>query len=155
MVVDGLPDASGVIQPRTREELERFTALVRSAVGFDERRGDRVTVDGMRFLAEEPAGTLADRDAAAGGVSLLWLIPPVLLLLGGGAWLLFRRRAVAPPIEVSLAPKEPLREPEEMTSLGADIEVRRSSIAAIHALIDEHPDGALAVLRSWIDEGTG
>jgi len=36
-------------EPRSQEELDRLTALVRSAIGFDEKRGDRVEVVNLRF----------------------------------------------------------------------------------------------------------
>lgn len=40
---------------RSKEELEKIGGLVRSAVGFDDRRGDMVTVEAVPFLvAEEP-----------------------------------------------------------------------------------------------------
>lgn len=58
LLVDGLysPGASGEVtyQPRTKEDLDRIAALVRSAVGFDEKRGDHVEVVNLRF-AEGPA----------------------------------------------------------------------------------------------------
>jgi flagellar M-ring protein FliF len=41
--------------PRPQEELDRIAALVRSAIGFDERRGDRVEIVNLRFA--EVAGT--------------------------------------------------------------------------------------------------
>jgi len=41
--------------PRAQEELDRITALVRSAIGFDEKRGDQVEVVNLRFA--EVAGT--------------------------------------------------------------------------------------------------
>jgi flagellar M-ring protein FliF len=41
--------------PRPQEELDRITALVRSAIGFDDKRGDRVEVVNLRFA--EVAGT--------------------------------------------------------------------------------------------------
>jgi flagellar M-ring protein FliF len=41
--------------PRPQEELDRITALVRSAIGFDEKRGDHVEVVNLRFA--EVAGT--------------------------------------------------------------------------------------------------
>lgn len=37
-------------QPRSQEELDRLTALVRSAIGYDEKRGDRVEVVNLRFV---------------------------------------------------------------------------------------------------------
>ena len=39
-------------QPRSAEELERLTTLVKSAIGFDEKRGDHVDVVSMRFVME-------------------------------------------------------------------------------------------------------
>ena len=41
-------------QPRAKEELDRIAALVRSAIGFDQKRGDQVEVVNLRF-AEVPA----------------------------------------------------------------------------------------------------
>jgi flagellar M-ring protein FliF len=40
-------------QPRSPEELERITGLVRSAIGYDEKRGDHVEVVSMRFTADD------------------------------------------------------------------------------------------------------
>ena len=66
VLVDGVweAQASGPAQfrERTAEELQRISALVRGAIGFDERRGDAVEVVSLRF-AEPPSG-----DAAAGGM---------------------------------------------------------------------------------------
>jgi flagellar M-ring protein FliF len=41
-------------QPRSKEEVEQIGALVRSAIGFDQKRGDQVQVVNLRF-AETPA----------------------------------------------------------------------------------------------------
>src|SRR5580704_14931541 len=49
-------------QPRSKEEIDRIAALVRSAIGFDAKRGDQVEVVNLRFAEtpaipiEEPAG---------------------------------------------------------------------------------------------------
>ncbi|MGL4286673.1 MAG: flagellar basal-body MS-ring/collar protein FliF [Phreatobacter sp.] len=57
VLVDGIyaRDGQGNInyQPRAAEELERIGALVRSSIGFDQRRGDQVEVVNLRF-AEGP-----------------------------------------------------------------------------------------------------
>ncbi|MBV1799250.1 flagellar M-ring protein FliF [Siccirubricoccus sp. G192] len=65
VLVDGVaePGSPPTWRERTPEELARIGALVRSAVGFDERRGDKVEVVSMRFVEEaaappEPAGPL-------------------------------------------------------------------------------------------------
>jgi flagellar M-ring protein FliF len=41
-------------QPRSKEEIDRIAALVRTAVGFDQKRGDQVEVINLRF-AEQPS----------------------------------------------------------------------------------------------------
>ena len=46
-----------VYQPRSKEELDRIAALVRSAVGFDQKRGDQVEIVNLRF-AETPASAV-------------------------------------------------------------------------------------------------
>lgn len=54
-----------VYQPRSKEELDRIAALVRSAIGFDQKRGDQVEVVNLRFAdtpavpAGEPAGWMS------------------------------------------------------------------------------------------------
>ena len=41
-------------QPRSKEEIDRIAALVRTAIGFDQKRGDQVEVANLRF-AETPS----------------------------------------------------------------------------------------------------
>ncbi|MFO0676824.1 MAG: flagellar basal-body MS-ring/collar protein FliF [Polyangiaceae bacterium] len=41
--------ADGSLPPRSPEEIERIRALVKNAVGFDEKRGDSVTVEALEF----------------------------------------------------------------------------------------------------------
>jgi flagellar M-ring protein FliF len=43
-----------VYQERSKEQLDRIAALVRSAIGFDQKRGDQVDVVNLKF-AEAPA----------------------------------------------------------------------------------------------------
>ncbi len=54
-------DANGntVYTPRSAEELAAFKALVQSAVGFTESRGDVVTIETMQFPAPAEVGTVA------------------------------------------------------------------------------------------------
>lgn len=55
VVVDGIYGEGGSgqrnYQPRGAEEIEQLTKLVKSAVGFDEKRGDTVELVNMRFIA--------------------------------------------------------------------------------------------------------
>jgi flagellar M-ring protein FliF len=42
-------------QPRAKEEIDRIAALVRSAIGFDSKRGDQVEVVNLRFAETTPS----------------------------------------------------------------------------------------------------
>jgi flagellar M-ring protein FliF len=46
-------------QPRSKEEIDQIAALVRSAIGFDQKRGDQVEVVNLRF-AETPVTPLGE-----------------------------------------------------------------------------------------------
>ncbi|MCC6888468.1 MAG: flagellar M-ring protein FliF [Hyphomicrobiales bacterium] len=91
VLVDGTYTRTGngepTYQPRQQEELDRIAALVRTAIGFDQRRGDQVEVVNLRF-AETPAQPIAE---ASGWLSFLqftkadvmhWIELLVMLLLG-------------------------------------------------------------------------
>ncbi|HLB06225.1 MAG TPA: flagellar basal-body MS-ring/collar protein FliF, partial [Alphaproteobacteria bacterium] len=63
VVVDGsyqtAEDGTVTYVPRTQDELAQYTALVNTAVGFDEQRGDRVEVVNLPFIdlaADVPEG---------------------------------------------------------------------------------------------------
>jgi flagellar M-ring protein FliF len=59
VVVDGVEsraaDGTASWQPRPQEELDRISRLVKTAIGFDARRGDQVEVASMRFAASDEA----------------------------------------------------------------------------------------------------
>jgi flagellar M-ring protein FliF len=46
-------------QPRSKEEIDQIAALVRSSIGFDQKRGDQVQVVNLRF-AETPAAPITE-----------------------------------------------------------------------------------------------
>ena len=56
-----------VYQDRSKEQLDRIAALVRSAIGFDQKRGDQVEVVNLRF-AEAPAVAPLQEPAGLFGV---------------------------------------------------------------------------------------
>jgi flagellar M-ring protein FliF len=65
VLVDGTTtgaNGQATYAPRSPQELEQLTRLVRSAVGFDEERGDSVEVVNMRFA---PVETLPTEEASA------------------------------------------------------------------------------------------
>src|SRR5207248_2526174 len=48
-------DGKHAWQPRAGEELDRIISLVRSAIGYDEKRGDHVEVVSLRFAGDQSA----------------------------------------------------------------------------------------------------
>jgi flagellar M-ring protein FliF len=95
VAVDGVTAAAaggkpGAYSPRSAEEMQRIEQLVRSAVGFDQERGDQITVVNVRFdrpPAAEAAGAAAspfsfDKNDIMRGVELgVMLVVAVLLVL--------------------------------------------------------------------------
>ena len=69
VLVDGTytkdKDGKDVYAPRSKEEMKQIEDLVHSAVGYDQKRGDLITVSNMRFVT--PAEVSGD-GAAAGGI---------------------------------------------------------------------------------------
>jgi flagellar M-ring protein FliF len=99
VMVDGImvkgDDGNMVWKERPAEELERITRLVRSAVGYDEKRGDKVEVVSLRFVLDPDladAGPAASLLLGLGKSDLLQLLQTgmygVLGLLG--LWLVLR-----------------------------------------------------------------
>src|SRR5690606_38370012 len=70
VLIDGIyaNDQSGSVTdaPRSQEELDSIAALVRSAIGFDEARGDQIEVVNLRFA--EPPGIAPIPDASGLGM---------------------------------------------------------------------------------------
>ena len=67
VMVDGTDsvasDGKHTWQPRSAEDLDRISGLVKSAIGYDEKRGDHVEVVSMRFTSDDIAPA-----AASGGL---------------------------------------------------------------------------------------
>jgi flagellar M-ring protein FliF len=63
VLVDGIygknDKGEPIYEPRSKEELDRIAALVRSAIGFDQKRGDVVEVVNLRF-AEQPTPVISE-----------------------------------------------------------------------------------------------
>jgi flagellar M-ring protein FliF len=110
VLVDGVREPQGGFRERTPEELARIATLVRSAVGFDERRGDRVEVVSMRF-ADPEAGEAQEQGLQAlllAPNTLLRLAETLIIALVGLAAILMVGRPVANRLVASLAPRQAL-----------------------------------------------
>ncbi|MBX3186758.1 MAG: flagellar M-ring protein FliF [Labilithrix sp.] len=150
VVVDGGGKDAG----RSREEMERLTSLVRSAVGADEKRGDVVTVEAVPFLEPPPADPAPPKSpfqlparvqkyvphaiGAAAGLSLL------VALLIVRRW---RRRARAAKAAAAIVIAEPdIAPPEDPGMTPEELRARAHDRAA------DDPATAALVLRFWLGE---
>jgi flagellar M-ring protein FliF len=119
VVVDGTytTDANGgrTYAPRSEADMANITALVRSAVGFNEARGDQVQVTNMRFAEPEIfAGEEGTSEPLLGIDSAIWLKLAEILILSVTALLVFIlvvrpliRRLMTPVSASSGSPQAP------------------------------------------------
>jgi flagellar M-ring protein FliF len=177
VVVDGITDDKGHYQERAQDELTRLSELIQSAVGFDANRGDRVTVETMRFMPETPIGTAADADPRQfGQTPVTWIAigGTVALVLVGGM-LMMRKRGKARSgewDEDGAAPMPYLSSDSRLAAAmagasqlaaGVDGQLRpalaaagmaenpqQTLLTALFDTVDQRPDEAVAALRSWL-----
>jgi flagellar M-ring protein FliF len=185
VVVDGetTTDAGGKesYRPRTQKEMQQIEALVKSAIGFSQSRGDQVQVTNMEF-ARIDAGQATPAPAPFLGFdSADWfkIIEAAILSLTALliALLVVRpliNRMFAPipgllpaaPAQIAAQPGEAavaakpgeapaaLPAPKESMIDISRIEgqVRESSIRKVGEVVEAHPEEALAILRTWMHQ---
>jgi len=157
VVVDGAPNDKGAPQPRPKEELDRLSELVKSAVGFDAKRGDIVTVDTMAFLPPDLQGSGADIPLeAATPWALIAVGALVVLLVGGGGGVIMMQRkrtrlelAKAEEAAALAAREQVIALEEVQANAGPQLP---DPLLNLFELIDQRPEESVAVIRNWITE---
>lgn len=159
VVVDGTTNDKGEFQPRSKDELDRIAQLVRSAVGFDAKRGDSVTVDTMHFIpVDVPTAEAGGEAIAPAGMNWQLMAGGAgVAVLGIGIMLFLRKRrrktTAAEVAAVQQAPVAAVAGPAEPLLLASeDTSAQRQLIALLQHTVDTRPDEALAVIRGWIAE---
>ncbi len=178
VLVDGAygePGDDGVTpyEPRSKEDMDRFTALVRSAIGFDETRGDKVEVVNMRFTVpdvaqEEAYSPLLDldkNDMFRIGEVVILLITAVLIIMFVLRPILQRllehipKQGEGNPAQITdeTGATEALSGPDGASDPGSMIDidqiegkVKESSIKKVNEIVENHPDEAVGILRNWM-----
>jgi flagellar M-ring protein FliF len=181
VLVDGTyaPAADGTraYQPRPPEELKQLTALARSAIGYDEKRGDALEVINLRFTAPEELPAAASTMilgleraelmrigellviALLGVLFLLLVARPLLLRLAETAARIPALLPVAAggagaPALLSPGANGAARAaagPDSMIDIGqVEGRVAASGIRKVGEIVDKHPDEAVAIVRSWM-----
>jgi flagellar M-ring protein FliF len=165
VLVDGVAttDADGerVWQPRTAEELAQLTELVRAAVGYDEARGDVVTVETLEF-AERPgstatAGPQASRFLADNGVALAQMAVFGLVALGLVLFVLRPLMRVQEAPALASSEDGPMLEWPVTAAIEAgpgplDDDDQMDRIALLKETFTERRDESATVLRGWLEK---
>lgn len=201
VLVDGAytaaADGKKTYTPRSQEELDKITSLVRSAIGFTEKRGDQVQVvnlpfataqtdealaaESKPFLGLETAdlirigesvglvivallmvffvfrpliGRLTGIASGNGGVPALPNGAPATALSASGAGMMASgaTSAIAGP----MASAQPLALPKQnnvsaMIDLAqVEGQVKESSVRKVGEIINNHPEEAASILRTWL-----
>lgn len=171
-----------VYAPRDPSEIDRIAALVRSAIGFDQKRGDQVEVVNLR-LAEAPATATAEpRDwlerLALTKEDIMRGVEMMVMLLLGLVVLFFVvrplvRRIITPDQakEIPAVESPALAPGPNVALVGADQAVQISNHAStmidiaqvqgqVHAqtvqkvgeLADRNPHETVAIIRQWLHD---
>jgi flagellar M-ring protein FliF len=186
VLVDGIYSKNDkgemVYQDRGKEQLDRIAALVRSAIGFDQKRGDQVEVVNLRF-AEAPAVAPINEPTGLLGLlqftkdDVMYIIElGVMMLLG----LVVLFLVVRPLVKRILATEEiaalagaavpALPEPSQGAGGGTpaiagpnatahliDVaqvqgQVHAQSVHRVGELADRNPNETAAIVRQWLTE---
>jgi flagellar M-ring protein FliF len=150
-------------QPRTKEEMAKYLELVKTSVGFDEKRGDQIQLENIRFdksmQLQQKEEMAVDRwieqgyevaKLVLGAIFVLWFLYKVLLPLV--RWVTTSVEVV--PGQLGAPTPEQLEAMEEEMRLARqsqeNVEIRKS----VGDFVDTDPKYAAAIVRKWMRERT-
>jgi flagellar M-ring protein FliF len=169
-----------VYQDRTKEQLDRIAAVVRSAIGFDQKRGDQVEVVNLRF-AEPPSVPAVVEPTALLGMfqftkdDVMYVIELGVMMLLGLVVLfmvirpLVKRILAAEVIPALTAPSPALADggagegtPGQALLPGGAVskidvaqvqgQVHAQAVHRVGELAERNPNETAAIIRQWLGE---
>ncbi|MGB3490980.1 MAG: flagellar basal-body MS-ring/collar protein FliF [Xanthobacteraceae bacterium] len=169
-----------VYQARDKEQLDRIAALVRSAIGFDQKRGDQVEVVNLKFAEPPMAQPINEPTGMLGMLSftkddVMNLIEMVVVLLLGLVVVFMVVRplvkrilspdpaaapaapAPAPALTDATPPPGQNLIPSNATSQMIDVaqvqgQVHAQSVHRVGELADRNPSETVSIIRQWLSE---
>jgi flagellar M-ring protein FliF len=177
----GEGEAAPTYAPRSQEEMQRLTALVRSAVGFNQERGDVVEVVNTQFASANVGGAAAEEPgmfAFLGNLDTMRIIEIMAALIAALAFVFFvlrplvgglLRGGAAAAAATGGVPALPAAAPnaggvtaalpapdDAANDDGIDIaqingRVRASSVRKVAELVGHNPDESVQIIRSWLN----
>ena len=166
-------------QPRSKEEIDQIAALVRSAIGFDQKRGDQVEVVNLPF-AEAPTNAIAEPSGWLASLQftkddIMRAIEMVVMgLLGLVVLLMVVRplvRRILAPDERGLAPLPAAGNalpavagssdvaPAELSQASKMIDfaqvqgqVHAQSVQKVGEIAEKNPRETVSIIRQWLQD---
>jgi flagellar M-ring protein FliF len=165
-------------QPRTKEELEQYKTLVKSAVGFDDKRGDTIEVANIKFITEVLGPTkdkkyswLTNDITNILQTIVIGIVITLILLLvvkpmvkrsfelskSGAEEIELQSALTGNELdelaeitghEEALKKKEPLLDMQKFEE-----KINSSSLSAINDIVERHPNEAVTIIRGWLENG--
>jgi flagellar M-ring protein FliF len=170
-----------VYQPRSKEELDRIAALARTAIGFDQKRGDQIEVVNLRFAEtpaiaiQEPTGLMSllqfTKDDLMRGIELgvMALLSLVVVLFVVRPLVRRILTTETPPVVAALPGATALDTvhaaladgtlavPTSQTSKMIDMaqvqgQVHAESMQKVGELAERNPNETVAIVRQWLQD---
>jgi flagellar M-ring protein FliF len=171
-----------VYKERSKEELDRIATLVRSAIGFDQKRGDQVDVVNLKFAEgpqvepiTEPTGILGmlqfTKDdimyvielgvmMLLGLVVLFMVVRPLVKRVLASEEMAALTNAITAPAEGTAAVAAPTGQallPGNATAHLIDVaqvqgQVHAQSVHRVGELAERNPNETVAIVRQWLGE---
>ena len=179
VLVDGIYSKNDkgemVYQDRTKDQLDRISALVRSAIGFDQKRGDQVEVQNLRFAEapavapiNEPTGILGLLQFTKDDVMYFIELGVMMLLSLVVLFMVIRplvRRILASEMVPALpeplaALPEPAPAPAQNlvpTNTAVDVaqvqgQLHAQTMHRVGELVERNPNETVSIVRQWMTE---
>ena len=145
-------------QPLSDEERARIDGLVRSAIGFDPSREDKVTIESMQFDTSEIMGEIETMGSMSEGEFILSVIKYAGLGVMGLILFLLVVRPIMGWISGSTAEVEELKTfPKTLATMEQELEnliIKEESQVAfkerVSELVAENPEAAANLVRAWL-----
>jgi len=167
---------SATYQARSEEEMQRLAQLVRSAVGYNQERGDIVEVVNTQFARAAPLEAAAEPGMLAflGDLDVMRIIEIVAALLASLAFVFFVLRPLigglvrgggasaegaaaggvpalpSPSGGLAAVPAPDSDDPGiDVAAVGG--RVRQSSVKRVAEVVSAHPDESAQIIRGWLN----
>ncbi len=166
VVIDGPYDtaagqdgtAERTFTPRSRREMKAFEEIVKKAIGYNEQRGDQVTVSNIAFALQTHEGTVGEMRTDPEWLSYLKKMsrPALNLLLIALFFLLavrpFRKWLRQEGRQQAVLRKGP--DTPQLEAGGAELHPEMAQQTQLLELTKKNPEMAADIIRSWLSEGS-